>query len=463
MANYEEFERELITLTLAHMVRGYPTWSSMFSARQHLVRRLVNLLSTARLYIDQTKHAVSSNAPVDFGCTHTQAKETFRVEYDKSVGYRIMEDLRNYIQHRGEATKGISYPSQIEWGQEGEPLWSFRLDLMLDMEALRRDKCFKRRVLQEIELLQPEQRDLILFVRQYVEGLGHAQNQLRKLIEPAVDKADATSDAALTEWQAAGHNTTGLVAANSGHGSTAEERVVVTDNLKKMRVEMVAAHSSFTNLSRRFVSGIRPHDAYPALPTKGRKTDKGLEFKMPGKSEIMRAVREGLYNLEVVKPWTDTEGSKAVKTKLCEIGREFEFKVGAKRNEVEKAYRDFGEWLYDVTWLEYEPKPFPDGLLIDVHLVAECEWGNFERIIEDFEKLLQARAGFRLMIFTGSNQANSEEIAERLADRVREFKGSRAEDAWLLAAWEGSSDDWSFRYFTIEMNAAIPFPLPSED
>ena len=205
---------------------------------------------------------------------------------------------------------------------------------------------------------------------------------------------------------------------------------------------------------------------------------------MPGKSEIMRAVRDGLGNLEVVKPWTDTKGTKAVKTKLCEIGREFEFKVGAKRNEVEKAYRDFGEWLYDVTWLEYEPKPFPDGLLIDVHLVAECEWGNFERIIEDFEKLLQARAGFRLMIFTGSNQANSEEIAERLAERVREFKRSRSEDDWLLAAWEGTLDDWQFRYFTIgpatgnlrafdtsgnpppatlEMNAAIPFPLPSED
>ena len=77
---------------------------------------------------------------------------------------------------------------------------------------------------------------------------------------------------------------------------------------------------------------------------------------MPGKSEIMRAVREGLCNLEVVKPWTDTEGSKAVKTKLCEIGREFEFKVGAKRNEVEKAYRDFGEWLYDVTWARIRAK-----------------------------------------------------------------------------------------------------------
>ena len=172
----------------------------------------------------------------------------------------------------------------------------------------------------------------------------------------------------------------------------------------------------------------------------------------------MRAVRDGLDNLEVVKPWTDTEGTKAVKTKLCEIGREFGFKVGAGGVKP-----GFGEWLYDVTWLEYEPKPFPDGLLIDVHLVAECEWGNFERIVEDFEKLLQARAGFRLMIFTGSNQANSEEIAERLAERVREFKGSRAEDAWLLAAWEGSNDDWWFRYSTIEMNAAIPFPPPSRD
>ena len=188
---------------------------------------------------------------------------------------------------------------------------------------------------------------------------------------------------------------------------------------------------------------------------------KEWEFEMPGKSEIMRAVREGLGNLEVVKPWTDTEGTKAVKTKLCEIGREFGYSVYARANEVAKAYRDDGEWLYDVTWLEYEPKPFPDGLLIDVHLVAECEWGNFERIVEDFEKLLQARAGFRLMIFTGSSQANSEEIAERLAERVWEFKGSRAEDAWLLAAWEGILDDWSFRYFTISMNAAIAIPPPN--
>ena len=196
----------------------------------------------------------------------------------------------------------------------------------------------------------------------------------------------------------------------------------------------------------------------------------GLEIEMPGKSEIMRAVRDGLDNLEIDDPKGPTEWTKAVKTKLCEIGREFCFEVGARKNEVEEAYRDFGEWLYDVTWLEYERErdglKWPATALIEAHLVAECEWGtgeDLEYIIEDFEKLLQARAGFRLMIFTGSSQTKSEEIAERLARKVREFKGSRAEDAWLLAAWEGSNDDWWFRYFTIEMNAAIPFPPPPRD
>ena len=52
---------------------------------------------------------------------------------------------------------------------------------------------------------------------------------------------------------------------------------------------------------------------------------------MPGKSEIMRAVRDGLDNLEIDDPKGDTEWTKAVKTKLCKIGREFGFKVGAKK------------------------------------------------------------------------------------------------------------------------------------
>ena len=193
---------------------------------------------------------------------------------------------------------------------------------------------------------------------------------------------------------------------------------------------------------------------------------------MPGKFEIMRAVREGLNSLPVTADVGNKKWTRAVKTELCKIGRRFGYRVYARKNEVDKAYRNDGEWLYDVTWLEYV-RDYDPLVLAEAPLIAECEWHgrkvgsglNYrDQTDDDFEKLLLAREGVRLMVFNGWEQTVSTGIAERLAGRVREFNGSRAEDAWLLASWEWNDDEekgWSFRYFTIEMNAAIPFAPPS--
>ena len=178
---------------------------------------------------------------------------------------------------------------------------------------------------------------------------------------------------------------------------------------------------------------------------------------MTGKFEIMSEVREGLDNLEVTLRDGDRIWTKVVLTKLCEIGRGFRFHVCANKGKVDKANRDYGEWLYDVTWLKYDC----NYRVIDVPLVAECEWGRLENIYDDFDKLLLARALGRLMIFDGNYTPGSERIAEELARRVRKFNGSRTEDAWLLAARERIGDGCRFRYFTVEMNAVIPFPPPS--
>lgn len=67
------------------------------------------------------------------------------------------------------------------------------------------------------------------------------------------------------------------------------------------------------------------------------------------------------------------------------------------------------------------------------------------------------------MIFDG-DKCGSKETANWLADKIEKFNGSRNdEDAWLLAAWERNENEkkgWSFKFFRIRDDVAIPF-LPS--
>ena len=170
---------------------------------------------------------------------------------------------------------------------------------------------------------------------------------------------------------------------------------------------------------------------------------------MPGAIEIMEEVRTGLDSLKLTAQDSSKDWTKAVKTKLCERGRELGCQVGA--SGVKFGYR---EWLYDVTWLEYSQgyEPGLENQLIDVHLVAECEWGGFTAIKNDFEKLLLARATLRLMIYNGNQDPGSDAIADHLAEYVTRFKGTRDPDPWLLAALERDADTGccSFRFFGVD-------------
>ena len=176
---------------------------------------------------------------------------------------------------------------------------------------------------------------------------------------------------------------------------------------------------------------------------------------MPEKYRIMQAVSEALKGL-TIKPWNNKKATTAIKTKLCHIGQD-RFGCNVCLTGVQRA--DYPEWLYDVTWLKYDSVLF----LIDTPLAAECEWGNTGDIEDDFQKLLLARASVRLMIFGGWDECGTKTKLEWMANQIRKFEPSRDEDAWLLAACEGSdADGWSFKSFTIQDNVAIPFQPSSE-
>ena len=169
---------------------------------------------------------------------------------------------------------------------------------------------------------------------------------------------------------------------------------------------------------------------------------------MLGIQQTIDRIRNDLNKLPLTVQHSNTDWTKGINTMLCELGRELGYQVGAKGLDF-----GYGEWLYDVTWLEYSRgyEPSLHNRLLDVHLVAECEWGNRPNIKNDFEKLLLARARLRLMIYDGSYNPDSEIMAKTLEDYIRSFRRAHPEDVWLLAAWERDIDagTWSFRYFQL--------------
>ena len=176
---------------------------------------------------------------------------------------------------------------------------------------------------------------------------------------------------------------------------------------------------------------------------------------MSDKDFIIRGVQDSLdgmlketkevepEQLESTKWWT-----KQVMTALCSWGiknLKKGFWVGASiiRDEVDmkelarnNGGKIGGEWLYDLTFLEYD-----DECLKRVPLVAESEWNDRkDKIFEDFEKLLVARADVRVMIFNGNRFRSEGETSiksgrlEKFKKYITECEHTQAGDTYLLAA-----------------------------
>lgn len=126
------------------------------------------------------------------------------------------------------------------------------------------------------------------------------------------------------------------------------------------------------------------------------------------------------------KQWTD-----GIHKRLAEIGHSYGFLVFASQSRCAAA--DGPEWLYDHHWRVSGNK----NSLIRIPLVMEIEWGFgaqtiFEKITEDFVKLVQARADLRTMVFQCDSVVS---ITDKLVAMIETFEGSQQGDRWLFAGW----------------------------
>ena len=89
LENYATLERYILDLALRNAVFMGDSTSRLREAKHTVNRHLNNLLSSAKLYIDQTAHAISDQ----FGSASSQYRrfiESTRDEYDNSLAYRAL-------------------------------------------------------------------------------------------------------------------------------------------------------------------------------------------------------------------------------------------------------------------------------------------------------------------------------------------------------------------------------------
>jgi hypothetical protein len=229
--NFYEFEIELLKLAEASLIWPVSDHGSSMNDRLKLDRRLVNLLTSCRLYLDQTDHGISTL----FGNNSAELTsiKAFKSQlYDNHWGYRFLEALRNHVQHSGLPVHIINYNSARV--SEGEDYFKITVIPQSLVSELAENSSFKSSVLTELRNQGEKKIDLRSPTREYVTCFGKVHDQIRKIIESRLSAGRAQFESALTEY-------------SSIDGEKVMHPCVVKQNEDGTTAERVALFSDFLN------------------------------------------------------------------------------------------------------------------------------------------------------------------------------------------------------------------------
>ncbi|HWA26868.1 MAG TPA: hypothetical protein VG734_14510 [Lacunisphaera sp.] len=163
--------------------------------------------------------------------------------------------------------------------------------------------------------------------------------------------------------------------------------------------------------------------------------------RTPTLDEVSQAIKDGQP-----PTWGDRDWTVGIKASVAKLGIMAGWKVCTSSvNGIDREC----EWLFDQTWFHNG-----NGMLREVGLVLESEWGNFQEVRYDFEKLLVARAPMKVMIYC-DEKLDCAESFENLGLGMRHYKHQDASERFLVACWRGAAKRFDFRRF-----AGDGAPLP---
>ena len=194
--NYADLESEILDMAVQYSIRPGTVIDLLEDSRHRVNRRLANFLTAVTLYKDQVKHSLNKVYEKDSGIIEkldTKAKD----EYDNRLGYRVIEALRNHVQHAGLPITSISFPAKrvkptlINMTSPKQNLHSISVNPYIGIENLKENKRFKKKIIRELEKIADDKNNvqLIPIVRQQIESIGHLHNLLNGLCKESIEDA----------------------------------------------------------------------------------------------------------------------------------------------------------------------------------------------------------------------------------------------------------------------------------
>jgi len=248
VTNYLEFERQILDATINFMVRQHASYSEFFDSRLGANVHLVNLLTAARLYVEQLKHNVRL-------CLQdkSDAKEIVdnlcKREYDRSKDYRVMDALRNHVQHRGAPVHltrlGADWTSSPQ-----KSLLEFSMDLVSQRSVLEQDDIVPRRILAEVS----EEIDLKATTRGYVESISNIHHSVRKNIDDSVIAARQLIERAQEQYATSHPADIVRLAASRESGGKVVSSISLLLDWDDVRQELVRRNRRLRHLRRSHVT-----------------------------------------------------------------------------------------------------------------------------------------------------------------------------------------------------------------
>jgi len=250
--NYCEFESELLDISSKRMIFSNLEYDLAQDTRVLINRRVMNLLSSFRMYLDQA----SGHLNRVFG-KQSDIVEHFKAHqsqlYDESLGYRLFCEIRNYVQHRGYAVNHISFMANVVERDSDSRIMHTMIPSIL-LSELRADKKFKASILEDLEPLG-EKIDVRPLLRDYMTNVLDLNQGLRNETLEQVESWDSEVRGAIERYTTESGEDAISVALceENSNGRIVTSKKLFVEFIER-RIALVKKNAPVFSLRERFVS-----------------------------------------------------------------------------------------------------------------------------------------------------------------------------------------------------------------